>query len=155
MRFYYWLERQKFEDDWMHKRMEYQAAGMREIDIQEMYEFDLTLFRQERVYQTRNVPLEPYSSQNCIDALDKSKRLLRYSDTFTQSDQHDWNDLSSIPDQTDNPKIYRLFQEMDETNIRLLSLLLDGYTQSEIAVLLGVSQPAISKRIIKIKKLLE
>lgn len=112
MRFYYWLERQKFEDGWAHKRMEYEAAGMREIDIQEMYEFDLTLFRQERVYQTRNVPLEPYSSKNGIDALDKSKRLLRYSDAFTQSNQHSGDDLSTIPDQTDNPKIYRLFQQM-------------------------------------------
>lgn len=155
MRFNYWLEKKKFEEEWAQKRIEYAAAGMPEDDIQQMYEFDLTLFRKERIYQTQSVPLEPSYLQKGRGAPEKSRWLMRYVQALTQSDQNGQDDISAIPDQTDNPKIYRLFQEMDSTNFRLIALLLDGYTQAEIAVRLGISQPAVSKRMTKIKKLLE
>lgn len=155
MRFHYWLEKKKFEEDWEQKRIEYAAAGMPDADIQRMYEYDRTLFRQERVYQTRNYPLEPAYLQKQAGTSDKSRWLLRYSNALTQNSLYDADDLSAIPDQTDNPKVLSLFQQMDNTDIRLLYLLLDGYKQEEIAMRLGISQPAVSKRIAKMKKLLE
>ena len=154
MRFHYWLEKKKFEEDWEQKRIEYAAAGMPGADIQRMYEFDWALFRQERIYQTRNYPLEPAYLQKRTDASDKSRWLLRYSNALSQTNLHDADDLSTIPNQTENPKMLSLFQQMDHTDIRLLYLLLDGYKQAESALRLGISQQAVSKRIIKMKKLL-
>lgn len=155
MRFHYWLEKKKFEEDWEQKRIEYAAAGMPDADIQRMYEYDWTLFRQERIYQTRNYPLEPAYLQKRTDASDKSRWLLRYSNALAQNSLYGMDDLSTIPNQTDNPKMISLFQQMDNTDIRLLYLLLDGYKQEEIALRLGISQPAVSKRITKMKKFLE
>ncbi len=87
MRFNYWLEKKKFEEEWQQKCIEYAAAGMPEDDIQRMYEFDLTLFRKERVYQTRSVPLEPSYLQKGRGAPDKSRWLLRYAQALSHSDQ--------------------------------------------------------------------
>ena len=154
MRFHYWLEKKKFEEDWKQKRIEYAAAGMPEADIQRMYEFDWALFRQERVYQARNYPLEPAYLQKQTGTTDKSRWLLRYSNALAQTNLYDGDDLSTIPDQTDNPKMLSLFRQMDNMDLHLLSLLLDGYKQEEIALRLCISQQAVSKRLIKMKKLL-
>ena len=56
------LERKKFENTWKKLRMEYAAAGMSKADIEEMYQFDLDMFRSERRYaeHTQGMPFQKF-----------------------------------------------------------------------------------------------
>ena len=45
MGFNYGLEKRKFTEEWKKLYREYKAAGMSEEDIQDIYAFDLNVFR--------------------------------------------------------------------------------------------------------------
>ena len=49
MEFNYGMAKKRFEKEWEKLRKEYEDAGMSEKDIQEIYEFDLDVFRNERI----------------------------------------------------------------------------------------------------------
>ena len=48
MGFNYGLEKRKFTEEWKKLYREYKAAGMSEEDIQDIYAFDLNVFRKNR-----------------------------------------------------------------------------------------------------------
>ena len=60
-------------------------------------------------------------------------------------------------EEIENPQLARVLRQLDADGLELLSLLLvDGFTQHEIAEKLGISQSAVSQRLAtarrKIKK---
>ena len=48
MGFNYGIEKKKFNEEWKKLQKEYEEAGMSEKSIQEIYEFDLNVFRKNR-----------------------------------------------------------------------------------------------------------
>lgn len=64
MGFNYGLEKRKFTEEWKKLYREYKAAGMSEKDIQDIYAFDLNVFRKNRTECQRTQPL---SESSCDD----------------------------------------------------------------------------------------
>lgn len=66
MGFNYGLEKRKFTEEWKKLYREYKAAGMSEEDIQDIYAFDLNVFRKNRTEFQRTQPL---SESSCDDGI--------------------------------------------------------------------------------------
>ena len=79
MGFNYGLEKRKFTEEWKKLYREYKAAGMSEEDIQDIYAFDLNVFRKIRTEFQRTQPL---SESSCDDGIEQSDLCLPYSKSF-------------------------------------------------------------------------
>ena len=70
MGFNYGLEKRKFTEEWKKLYHEYKAAGMSEEDIQDIYAFDLNVFRKNRTeFQRTQTLLE----SSCDDGIEQGE----------------------------------------------------------------------------------
>lgn len=74
MGFNYGLEKRKFTEEWKKLYSEYKAAGMSEEDIQDIYAFDLNVFRKNRTEFQRTQPL---SESSCDDGIEQGESMTR------------------------------------------------------------------------------
>lgn len=58
MGFNYAHEKARFDREWEKTQQTYRAAGINEEAIQEMHDFDWSLFKKERIYQLHTQKLE-------------------------------------------------------------------------------------------------
>lgn len=140
-------ERNRFEKRQMVLAEQYRAVGMTEEQIQEMHEFDLAVFRSERIYYTHTQALEIQSNENGEVICDVSNFLLEYhqSENFRNcSNRYWWID--------ELEKMYYAAKSLSDDEKELVTLyVFDGYTQKEIATLNKCTQALISYRLNKIK----
>lgn len=148
MGFNYGREKKKFDAEWKKKFAWYRAAGMSEDAIQTLYAFDWEQFKSERRYinHTQALPSDEllewmsYRVHNIYTSVrtDISEECL--------SARYDWIE------QLDTPTLVQQLRRLSQEDIELLTLLLDGYTQREIADMLGCTQPNIAQKMRRIKK---
>jgi DNA-directed RNA polymerase specialized sigma24 family protein len=153
------LERKKFEAAWKKLRVEYAAAGMDEAAVEAMYQFDLDTFNSERRYaeHTQELPFQQFDDDGDTAGEDTSALLVKFFDAFAVMPQetvgtnrYGW--VEEIRSKTLSAAVQRL----SEADIELLTLhVYEGYGVSEIAKMKGVTQSAISQKIIRIKKFLK
>lgn len=145
--FNYAKEWKKFMMKWRKKEQEYRAAGMSEEQIQEMYEFELKLFHQKRVFESRNESSEELSEKGNSIYLD----AIRVEETdYNSETRNSW--LEEIEDR----KLFEAINMLKEEDVEMLTLwVFEGYNMTEIAHMKQVTQPAISKRLSRIKKFLK
>ena len=151
MGFNYGKERRKFEIEFAKRRLEYAKAGMSESAISEIYKFDLGVFNKNRAYATWNRSLTPDSFDEQDDAPDKltlaNKGAVCEQD-FVFLSRYGWLDEVS------DPIMHKKLIALSDREKEIITLRMDGFSQAEIGDKLGISQWAVSKRMIKIKKLL-
>ena len=89
MGFNYGLEKRKFTEEWKKLYSEYKAAGMSEEDIQDIYAFDLNVFRKNRTECQRTQPL---SESSCDDGIEQgesmSALLKKFSSALSVCDKY-------------------------------------------------------------------
>lgn len=89
MGFNYGLEKRKFTEEWKKLYREYKAAGMSEEDIQDIYAFDLNVFRKNRTEFQRTQPL---SESSCDDGTEQgesmSALLKKFSSALSACDKY-------------------------------------------------------------------
>ena len=89
MGFNYGLEKRKFTEEWKKLYREYKAAGMSEEDIQDIYAFDLNVFRKNRTEFQRTQPL---SESSCDDGTEQdesmSALLKKFSSALSVCDKY-------------------------------------------------------------------
>lgn len=135
MKFNHWLEKKKFEEEWEILRQEYLEAGMTQIAIEEMYQFDCETFNSRRRFEERTADVS-------------QPDFVTYDEYFALDSAH-W-----IENATDKA-FYQTLANLKERDFEILSYFINGYKQQEIAEILGVSQQAVSKRIAELKKKLK
>lgn len=79
MGFNYGLKKRKFTEEWKKLYREYKAAGMSEEDIQDIYAFDLNVFRKNRTEFQRTQPL---SESSCDDGIEQGELLISLGPTL-------------------------------------------------------------------------
>ena len=132
--------RKQFEDNWIKEVRMFRDAGMTCEKIAAMYDFELEQFRKDRSYQEKTV-------------LGISEEMWEHilgigtSDTYFQNEQSDVEII--VHDVMEKPGAV-----LTEQDKKIICLLLKGYNQPQAAKLLGISQQAISKHLIRIKKFL-
>ena len=148
-------ERRKFEARQKKQAEEYRALGMTEEQIKEMYEFDLEQYKSDRRYHMHT---QPFTSSDFDDGEDddsESTLLNKFFGELTITiDSNSEQSRYWWIEEIDNPKLAETIKTLSPEQIELLTLVvIDGYGQTEIAEIMGVSQSAISQRFSTIKKI--
>lgn len=154
MGFYYAAERKRFEQRWAKLRKEYEEAGMPSETIQLLYEFDLEFFRSQRAYEnhTQAMPSEYVSN----DGTSHSTLFRKFPISTVTFDETDFSGRYAWVDAIENQKLALMLQKLSKEDLELLTfLVLEEHTQKELAEKLGCTQEAISKRFVRIKKILK
>ena len=90
--FNYGLEKKKFDSEWLRLKREYEAAGMEESAIQEMYEFDLKSFRRRRVDAVHEQSYDiSFPATTAISSADTNTRAFFFLDGKTVLVEKDLN----------------------------------------------------------------
>ena len=128
---------------------------MTEEQIKEMYEFDLEQYKSDRRYHMHT---QPFTSSDFDDGENddsESTLLNKFFDelTLTIDSRREQSRYWWI-EEIDDPKLAETVKTLSPEQIELLTLVvIDGYGQTEIAEIMGVSQSAISQRFSTIKKI--
>ena len=110
MGFNYGLEKRKFTEEWKKLYREYKAAGMSEEDIQDIYAFDLNVFRKNRTECQRTQPL---SESSCDDGTEQgesmSALLKKFSSALSVCDEYSFQSDPRFAwvDEMENDELYR------------------------------------------------
>lgn len=149
-------ERAKFMREQAKLRKEYLAAGMTEEQIQKMFEFDFSLYKKRRneAIHTQSFDFERFdenvSDEGKNPLLDKFTEDLTVEIDYSQSTRFGW------VEEIENPKLIQAIRELDKYELEILTeMVIDGFTQTEIAEAKGVSQQSISKKFMKVKRIFE
>ena len=151
MYFNYGYERRLFEQDQAKKRREYRKAGMSEEAIKEMYEYDLYVFNSER----KEIKHRAHYSE--MLSYDEATGNSHYKDMdefpCKQPLERVFSCMENWHENVTDPIIYAKMCNLSEMNRKIIFLLINKYTQTEISEIIGISQPAICQRIKVLQKL--
>ena len=137
-------ERKLFEKRQAILAEQYRSVGMTEEQIQQMYQFDLAVFRSERVFYTHTQAWEINFDDE--DTADVSNFLLEYQSENIRnySNRFWWVD--------ELERLYSAVKKMSDEEKELITLyVFDGYTQKEIADIRKCTHQNISYQLLKIK----
>lgn len=137
-------ERKIFEKRQAILAEQYRSVGMTEEQIQQMYEFDLNVYRSERIFYTHTQALEINFDDE--DVGDVSNYLLEcQTDNFKNySNRYWWID--------ELERLYYAVNNLSEEEKEIITLyVFDGYTQREIANILHCPKSTLNDRITRIK----
>ena len=153
------LERRKFEAAWKKQRVYYAAEGMSEAAIEEMYQFDLSVFNSDRRYaeHTQGMPSQQFDDDGDTAGEDNSALLVKFFGAFTVMPQETSGaDRYGWIDEIDSTELADALRQLSVQDKELLTLkAMEGYSWSEIAKKQGVSSSAISQRVKRIKNFLK
>lgn len=153
MGFYYAAERKRFEREWAKLRQEYEAAGMTLEAIQLLYEFDLEFFRSQRTYEnhTQAMPSEYIGD----DESEYSTLFHKFKNSAVSFDEKDFPGRYAWVDAIEDQRLVLALRQLPDEDLELLTfLVLEEHSQCELAQKWGWSQKAVSRRFLKIKKIL-
>ena len=152
MNFNYASERNKFDAAWDRLRKEYAAAGMSPESIEVMYQYDLHQFNADRAYAKRHCPLN-LTHEQIGDTDDFENPFLeKHLDKFTTKyDTYGTHSRYWWLEELDSPKLQVGLIRLTDADKHLLTLyFVEGYTQTECADILHISQCALNKRLTRI-----
>ena len=144
------LERKKFEAEQAKLAAEYRAAGMSEEQIQKMYEFDLGVFHGNRSYAEHTQPFPESPFEDGDDG--QSPLYERFPEALTVTmDLPVGNSRYAWIDEIENPQLLAAIRTLSADELELITqIVFEELSQREIAMALGVTQPAISQKLKKI-----
>lgn len=151
--FNYREEKRKFDRAWARKSQQYSEQGMTQDSINNLYELDHEEFCQRRTYENRNqkLPSEVFSDDETPSVL-----FRKYSSLSTTFDESNFSDRFAWVETIDNDNLAKKLKALSREDLELLTMYaIEGYTQVEIADIKSGKQSNFSKKINKIKKLLE
>ena len=155
MGFNYAKEKTRFEKEWKKLRKEYEVAVMCADDIESVHTFDWEVFLSRRVYENHTQPL-PDTLLNDENNGKCSSLFKKFSSLSTSFDVEDFSDRYAWLESVSDTELYAKLAMLSAEDLELLTLYaIDGYTQTEVALLLGQSQSVISRKISRIKKFLK
>lgn len=153
MKFYYGLEKKKFDENWEKIRKEYQEAGMDEESIEKMYEYDWDAFKRERVWCKHT----QYLDGNYIDIDNQMQEssqdfnpLYRYviKQLSYECSENDFKGEDAWIETLENKKLYDAILSLNSEQRHILKLrVIDELTMRQIADLYGIAIGSLEDRI--------
>ena len=145
-------ERRRFEREQAELRKQYLAAGMTEEQIQALYAFDREWYKSRRREAVHTQRLDIQTSED--EDINKDNPLYKkFFEKLAVEDNHaDYSRYGWI-DELENEELAKAVNVLSDTDKELLTMLINGFTQSEIGAEMGVSQQSVSKRIKKIQRI--
>ena len=150
MKYNYSAMKHRFDKEQKKLSAQYHAAGMSEEAIKEMHEFDLKAFRLQRNDIIHKAEIEEMTSYDRITGESHYKDMDEFpaQESYIQISVNQKNWLHEIED----PALLNAVQMLKPSYQRIVILLMQGYKQRDIAVLVGVTEATIADQIKRIQK---
>ena len=144
-------ERALFQKEQAELRKQYLAAGMTEEQIQALHAFDAEWYKSRRREAVHTQRLDIQTSED--EDINKDNPLYKkFFEKLAVEDNHaDYSRYGWI-DELENEELAKAVNALSDTDKELLTMLINGFTQSEIGAKMGVRQQSVSKRIKKIQR---
>ena len=143
--------RQRFMNEQKILVKKYRAAGMTEDAIQQMYEFDLSVFRSNRNDLAHKAEIEEMTS---YDRITGESHYMDMDEFLADSLKPMYSSEDWLDDIT-NPQLFIALSQMPDDYLHIITLLMKGYQQNDIAKIKGVGFRAINNKVARIKKILK
>lgn len=140
--------RKRFEKQQEQQKRYYISLGMSEEAAKAMYEYDLDRFNSQRreiehaVDPSDLLAFDPETNDSRymeMDDFPANEPIIRHSDRYA------WIDELA------NPELHRVICSMSPDYIEIITMLMDGFQQNEIAQKMNSSFRAINNKITRIK----
>ena len=139
------LERARFKKEQKRLCKEYAEAGMTEEQIKAMVEFDLDWYKSRRREAVHTQRLDIQTSED--EDINKDNPLYKkFFERLAVEDKHEDFTKFGWVEQIESKELYNVIISLSENDMEILTMLIEGFTQTEIAAKQGVSQQAISKK---------
>ena len=147
-------ERALFHKEQAELRKQYLAAGMTEEQIQALYAFDREWYKSRRREAVHTQRLDIQTSED--EDINKDNPLYKkFFEKLAVEDNHaDYSRYGWI-DELENEELVKTVNSLSDTDKELLTMLIEGFNQAAIALSLGMTQPAVSQRIKKIREIFQ
>ena len=144
-------ERRRFEREQAELRKQYLAAGMTEEQIQALHAFDREWYKSRRREAVHTQRLDIQTSED--EDINKDNPLYKkFFEKLAVEDNHaDYSRYGWI-DELENEELAKAVNALSDADKELVTMLINGFTQSEIGAEMGVSQQSVSKRIKKVQR---
>ena len=144
-------ERRRFEREQTELRKQYLATGMTEEQKQGRDAYDREWYKSRRREAVQTQRLDIQTSED--EDINKDNPLYKkFFEKLAVEDNHaDYSRYGWI-DELENEKLAKAVNVLSDADKELLTMLINGFTQSEIGTEMGVSQQSVSKRIKKIQR---
>ena len=145
-------ERRRFEREQAELRKQYLAAGMTEEQIQALHAFDREWYKSRRREAVHTQRLDIQTSED--EDINKDNPLYKkFFEKLAVEDNHaDYSRYGWIDELENNEELAKAVNALSDSDKELLTMLINGFTQSEIGAEMGVRQQSVSKRIKKIQR---
>ncbi|MGN0178933.1 MAG: RNA polymerase subunit sigma-70 [Monoglobaceae bacterium] len=154
MGFNYAAEKKKFDAQWERNAEWYRPEGMSEEAIQKMKEFDWAVFCSERVYRNHTQDM-PEEISNAVSDSSRSSLFTKYPNLSVSFSIEDFKGKYTWMESITDPKLAAKIKTLSKDYIEILTMLIEGYSQTEIAKMRHQHRSAICNKIARIKKLLK
>lgn len=143
-------ERALFHKEQAELRKQYLAAGMTEEQIQALHAFDREWYKSRRREAVHTQRLDIQTNED--EDINKDNPLYKkFFEKLAVEDNHaDYSRYGWI-DELENEELAKAVNALSDTDREILTLLIEGFNQATIALSLGMTQPAVSQRIKKIR----
>lgn len=155
MAFYYAKEKRGFDREWEKLRSEYTTAGMSGEDIDKLYAFDWDWFCSRRRFMnhTQGLPAENIEGD---DSKEQSSLIQKFASFSVSLDETLMGGRYGWVEEIEDGELLDKLRQLSTDDLELLTLIaIEGYSQSELARKTGAVQSVISRKLTRIKKLLE
>ena len=146
------FERKQFNRDQKRLAEKYRRTGMSETDIQAMREYDLEVFRQYR--RDREHAADP-SDMMTTDESTGDSRYMDMDELPADVPLVKYGNRYSWIDEINNTALHKAIVTMKRDYIEIITLMMEGYQQNDIAAILHSSFKAINNKIARIRIILK
>ena len=145
------FERKQFNKQQERQAAQYRKAGMSETDIQAMREYDNAAFCQYRRDKEHSV--DP-SDMTTTDESTGDSRYMDMDELPADAPLIQYGSRYSWIDEIDDPKLHKAIVALKPDYIEIITLMMEGYAQRDIARKMCVDKAAICRKVKRIKNIL-
>ena len=155
MGFNYAKEKRQFDLEWNRLQKEYSDAGMSPSSIDTMRIFDWKMFLSRRTYENHTQALPDTYLNGEVEG-QRSALFKKFSSLSAAFDEEDFSDRYAWIGSIGDTALSKKLEMLPGKDLELLTLYaIAGYTQAEIALLMGRDQSVISRKLNRIKNFLK
>ena len=157
-KFNYRREKALFDREWSQLEKQYSSAGMAAGSIAAMKGYDWNLFNKRRSWRKHEDTFTEIMPEgdSCEDL---NADNLNIGHAFSSEDSYalvSADKRFSWLNEITNPELLHLLNQLSEIDLIILTYsVFEGKSQKEISLMVGTSQQAVSKKLVRIKKFLK
>ena len=153
MEFIYYIEKAKFEKEHEATYKDYETMEMPKKVIAEIKEMDWDEFKQRRVRFENDMDID-FPGTDGAPPMESFKYLIEKNiEKLSYEDEYFMGELDGFVESIELEPLHNLLKSITRKQLIILILISEfGYSETEVAAIMKISQQAVSKQILRIRK---